>query len=101
MHTYVYDYKQISVLDSNKPSKVPCYVPSNFKCNIIATSLYTVRNEVRSYVCCNICPLHEQPKGDFTNFSCTRLLYVCLMVLVLEESILLVPLVHVLANKST
>ena len=48
---------------------------------------------------CSPCLLHEQPKGDYIFLSrlCTTQLHACLTALVLEESILLVTLVHVLS----
>ena len=46
--------------------------------------------------------LHEQTKrGIYNYWICTRLLHVCLTVLVLEESISLVTLVHVLSLTMT
>ena len=47
----------------------------------------------------NSCPLHEQPKGKFISRLCAVQVRtcVCLTALVLEESILLVTLVHVLS----
>ena len=42
---------------------------------------------------CSICSLHEQSSSKFIIFDFPRLLHVCLMALVLKESILLVTLV--------
>ena len=49
-------------------------------------------------ICVVSVPNVSSQKGEFIIFGCTRLLHVCLMALVLEESILLVTLVHVLIN---
>ena len=47
---------------------------------------------------CSPCPLHEQPmRRIYISRLCTIQLRVCLTALVLEESILLVTLVHVLS----
>ena len=47
---------------------------------------------------CSPCPLHEQPKRlIYISRLCTIQLHVCLTALVLEESILLVTLMHVLS----
>ena len=47
---------------------------------------------------CIPCPLHVQPKRRIHNFWLHNTI-ICLMTLVLEESILLVTLVHVLMTK--
>ena len=43
------------------------------------------------------CPLHEQPKDEIiSSWHCTMQLYVCLTAELIEESILLASLTHVL-----